>query len=142
MEAYIIWILIAIACLIVEITTGTLYVLCFSIGAAFTIPFALLGLNWYVQVIVFAIISTLSIFFLRPIALKYMHNKERKSNADALIGRTGKVVETIKSNDYGRVAIDGDVWKAKTSDGKEIEIGQTVKVVDRESIIITVVNIN
>ena len=72
--------------------------------------------------------------------LKFLHKNEvnRASNADALIGRIGKVSEGIKENGYGRVALDGDDWKAVSSDGKEITKGENVKIVGRESIIITV----
>jgi membrane protein implicated in regulation of membrane protease activity len=61
------------------------------------------------------------------------------SNADALIGREGRVRETIEADGFGRVAIDGDVWKAKSQTGEAISAGTAVKVVNRESTIITVV---
>ena len=82
----------------------------------------------------------LSLFFVRPAALRYLHKNDdqRVSNADAIIGREGRVVETIEADGFGRVAIDGDVWKAVTEDGSPIEKGQKVTVVSRESIIITV----
>ncbi len=45
----------------------------------------------------------------RPIALKYLHQgtDKRLSNVDALIGREGKVTDTIEAGGYGRVKIDG-----------------------------------
>ena len=48
------------------------------------------------------------------------------------------MVETIETGGFGRVAIDGDVWKAVSEDGTAIEKGQKVTVVSRDSIIITV----
>jgi membrane protein implicated in regulation of membrane protease activity len=60
------------------------------------------------------------------------------SNADALIGRKGRVVEAIEAGGFGRVQIDGDVWKAVTKDDEAVPAGTNVRVVDRESIIITV----
>ena len=90
--------------------------------------------------IVLAICSLLSIYFIRPVALRYLHRNDenRVSNADALMGRIGHVSQTIEAGDYGRVAIDGDDWKAVAANGERIEKGEKVKVVGRESIIITV----
>ena len=82
----------------------------------------------------------LSIFFVRPKLAKLLHGKrrERLSNADALMGRIGRVSEAIEQGGYGRVAIDGDDWKAVSADGSYMPLGQNVRVVGRESIIITV----
>ena len=46
--------------------------------------------------------------------------------------------EAIEQGGYGRVAIDGDDWKAVSADGQYVPMGQNVRVVGRESIIITV----
>ena len=62
------------------------------------------------------------------------------SNADALIDRQGRVVETVKADGFGRVQIDGDIWKAVTNEPADIPEGRNVRVVGRESTIITVVS--
>ena len=46
--------------------------------------------------------------------------------------------EPIEADGYGRVAIDGDVWKARSVSGAAILEGEKVKVVARESTIIVV----
>ena len=101
---------------------------------------AALGLGFYGQLAVFAVVSVLSIFFIRPRLVKALHGKrrERLSNADALTGRIGRVSEAIERGGYGRVAIDGDDWKAVSADGSYVPLGQNVRVVGRESIILTV----
>ena len=56
-----------------------------------------------------------------------------------LIGRKGIVSERIDATQHtGRVAIDGDDWKAVSDDGSVIEKGTTVEIVKLESIIVTV----
>ena len=136
-----VWAVVAIVGLILELTSGDFFIFCFVIGAcgaAVVSPF--LGIYW--QLAVFAVVTAFSIFQVRPFALRYLHRGEehRVSNADALLGRKGRVVETVKAQGYGRVAIDGDVWKAVTSEDADIPEGATVKVVDRKSTIITVVS--
>ena len=72
--------------------------------------------------------------------MKKLHkpHRERLSNAEAMIGQTGRVSEPIEAGGYGRVAIDGDDWKAKSVDGSAIAKDTRVRVVKMESIIITV----
>ena len=134
------WSLVVIVCLILELTSGDFFILCFSIGALVTAVFSAFGIGFYGQLIVFVLASLLSLLFVRPRLAKAIHGKrrERLSNADALMGRIGRVSEAIERGGYGRVAIDGDDWKAVSADGEYIPLGQNVRVVGRESIIITV----
>ena len=134
-----IWAVIAIVCLILELSSGDFFIICFSIGAVFAIISAVLGLSIYWQIFIFAIFSLLSVLFVRPVALRWLHKNDpnRASNADALLGRTGKVTESIPADGNGYVQIDGDLWKAVTK-GADISAGTTVRVIGRESTIITV----
>ena len=74
---------------------------------------------------------------LRPAAIKYLHQSKDKrvSNVEALIGREGKVTDTIEAGGYGRVRIDGDSWKAQSVDGSEITQGDRVRILRLDSII-------
>jgi membrane protein implicated in regulation of membrane protease activity len=97
-----------------------------------------------VQLLTFAVFTLISLFWVRPFAQRYLHKGEdnRVSNADALLGRQGRVVETIKADGFGRVQIDGDIWKAVTNESADIPEGANVHVVGRESTIITVETFN
>jgi len=133
------WAIAAVLCLIAELLTGGFFILCFAIGAAVAAVLSLIfGFN--VQLAVFAAISVLCIFFVRPFALRYLHRNDdhRVSNADAILGKVGMVSQVIESEAYGRVAIDGDDWKAQAENGEEIERGARVVVIGRDSLIITV----
>ena len=133
-----IWAIVAVVCLILELSSGDFFIICFSIGAVFAVIGAAAGLNIYWQVALFAVFSLLSIFFVRPAALRWLHKNEpnKPSNADALVGRLGRVTEEIKAGQSGYVQIDGDMWKAVSS--TDIAAGTTVRVIGRESTIITV----
>ena len=138
-----VWAVIAVVCLILELTAGDFFIICFSIGAFFGAITAACGLGIYAQLIVFAVFSLICLFWVRPFAKRYLHKGEdrRMSNAEALLGRHGRVVETIKADSYGRVQIDGDIWKAVTNGVADIPEGTNVVVVSRESTIITVESI-
>ena len=138
------WTAIAVVCLILELTAGDFFIICFSIGAVFAGITAAIGGNIYWQLVVFAVFTLVSLFWVRPFAQRYLHKGEdpRVSNADALLGRQGRVVETVKADSFGRVQIDGDFWKAVTNETADIPVGTNVRVVNRESTIITVDTIN
>ena len=133
------WAVVAVLGLILELSSGDFFIICFSIGAVGAAAVSPLA-NVYVQVAVFVVLTAVSIFTVRPFALKYLHRGEdaRKSNADALLGRTGRVTEEIPAGGFGRVAIDGDSWKARTEGPDALPAGTQVEVVSRESTIITV----
>ena len=103
------WIIIAVICLIMELTTGGFFLLCFSIGAIITLLISFL-LPFPFQVLLYGICSVYVFFLVRPALLKLekrktegIDNPGRISNADALIGAVGIVCETIPYNGYGRI---------------------------------------
>ncbi|WP_028903591.1 NfeD family protein [Prevotella sp. P6B4] len=134
------WAVVALICLILELTAGDFFIICFAIGAIPAAVVAALGAGTYYQIVVFAVVTLVSLFYVRPFAKRYLHKGEDKriSNADALLGRQGRVVEAIQAGGFGRVQIDGDIWKAVTKGAADIPEGTNVVVVDRASTIITV----
>ena len=135
-----IWAIVAVVCLILELSSGDFFVICFSIGSVFALIAAVSGVDIYWQIAIFALFSLLAIFTVRPVALHYLHKNEpnKPSNADALLGRTGRVTEYIPADATGYVQIDGDLWRAVSNTKTPIEKGTSVRVVGRESTIITV----
>ena len=71
-----IWAIVAIVCLILELSSGDFFIICFSIGSVFAVIGAALGLNVYWQLFIFSLFSVLSIFFVRPVALRWLHKNE------------------------------------------------------------------
>ena len=141
MQVYQIWLIAAIALIIFEICSATFGAICFAIGAGFAALAAGLGLNVTWQIVIFAVVSLLTFIFLRPVVMKFLDKKSKnvKTNAEALVGRKGVVSERIDASQHtGRVAIDGDDWKAVSEDGSVIEKGTEVEILKLESIILTV----
>ena len=142
MEYYQIWLIAAIVLVIIELLTAGFGVICFAVGALFSALAAFLGVDSLVwQLLIFAVASVLCFIFLRPVVLRLLDKKSKdvKTNADALIGKTAIVSETIDSSaNQGRVAVDGDDWKAVSADGSVINKGEKVEIISRDSIILTV----
>lgn len=139
-NVWLIWVIVSILCLILELSSGDFFILCFAIGAAAGAIIAGCGLSVTWQVVIFAVVSALCLLLVRPALIKKVHkpHRERLSNAEAMIGQRGRVSEKIEAGGYGRVAIDGDDWKARSADGSAIDEGVTVRVVKMDSIILTV----
>lgn len=135
------WVIVALFCFILEIFTSGFAVACFSIGAlaAAIVSACHCSLIW--QIVSFAVFSFVAFVFIRPLILKafFKPSVDNRTNASALIGKRGKVSSDIDpAVGYGRVAIDGDDWKAESIDGSFIPKGTIVEVVSIDSIIITV----
>mgnify|MGYP001522639751 CR=1 FL=1 len=55
------WTVIMFICLILELSSGDFYVTCFAIGALISIPVAVMDAPFWLQVVVWAVCSVLSI---------------------------------------------------------------------------------
>lgn len=136
------WAIISVVCLVLELSSGDFFIMCFAIGGVCAAVAAGCDAGFYWQLAIFVLAAVISIFTVRPVALKYFHRNDpnRVSNADAIIGRKAVVSQTIEAGGYGRVSIDGDDWKATSAQGNEIPRGTTVTILSRDSIILTVTN--
>jgi membrane protein implicated in regulation of membrane protease activity len=134
------WLAMTLLFLVMELFSGGFFIVCFSLGALVSMIAVLFGISFYGQLAIFAVFSVLSLLVIRPVAVKYFYRKseQKVSNADAIIGRVGEVSETIELNGFGRVKLDGDDWKAQSQDAMRIEKGTRVRILSRDSIIVTV----
>ena len=67
------WLLISLLCLLLELTNGDFFIVCFAVGGLFASISSVFTDSLTIQIIVFAITTLLSIFFLRPVALRWFH---------------------------------------------------------------------
>lgn len=139
---WLLWLIVSFVCLIIELNSGDFYFVCFAAGALLSIIATFIGLPFWAQVLVWAIASVLCLVFVRPSLVRKLHGdkQQRLSNADALIGRKGKVIEAIPVGGSGYVKIDGDEWRSVSDADHDIPVGETVTVVERDSIVLKVVN--
>ena len=125
-----VWIIILVLTVIFEILTTDLTSMWFSLGA-----FVALLLNlfvqdnlWWLQIIIFAVVTTVSIIFFKPVLKKKLFNQKAKTNIDALINKTVIVVEPIALNSPGTIKTEGIEWTA-ISEGDSFEPGDLVEIV-------------
>ncbi|MBO7160476.1 MAG: NfeD family protein [Paludibacteraceae bacterium] len=142
MELYHYWLLFAAVLVIVEIVTTGFGIVCFAFGTLAGAALAYFGYSFNWQMMAFAAGSLLAFFIIRPLALKYITKKQQyvPMNAEALVGMQGVVTEEINPAQHtGRVAVNGDDWKAVIETDEVIPVGTNVTVIKQDSLVLTVV---
>lgn len=117
------WLGIAVVCALIEGLTLGLTTIWFSLSAVLMIFISLRHPPLYLQWLIFVLIALILLFFTRPIALKFLHTKREKTNADGLIGKKALVLHDITEWEKGQVKINGAVWTAASADGTDIPVG-------------------
>lgn len=141
MDAWHIWVIIALVFVIIEMFTTGFAVMCISFGCGFGAVVSAFGCDIKWQLVAFAIGTVLAFLTVRPIVYKFFYNKshEVKTNAEAVVGRRAIVTERIEGDLHpGRVKVDGDDWKAMSLETTPIEVGEAVEITAINSVIVTV----
>ena len=131
-EQYMVWIWLAIFVLavVVEAVTMDLVSIWFALGslAALCISF---GVPFWVEIIVFFVISTITLIFTRPLIKKLMDRQIRKTNSDDFIGKRVKVIKEIDKFDGGEIKLNGITYTAILPEDEDetINVDSIVEVV-------------
>ena len=131
MDAWTIWILLAVVLTVGEIFSLSLFLAPFAAGALLGAVVELAGAGSAVALIVFVSSSLLLLGFVRPIARRHMRTPAQlRTGTAALVGRTALVMETVNA-DGGAVKLEGEVWTARPYVPDEvIQSGCRVHVVE------------
>lgn len=127
--AWIGWLVLILAFLVIEMLTLDFTFLMLSIGGLAGLGSDLVGAPLWLQVIIAAVVAAVLVLFLRPPLLRRLRRGEdpTPSNVDALIDLGGRVVSTVNAHG-GQVRLtNGDVWTARTEVG-DLEPGTAVTV--------------
>ena len=132
----IIWLALMAVLLIIEIMTLGLTTIWFAAGALFAFLTELLGLNQGIQIGVFVVVSVVLLFFTRPWAVKYLNTRTVKTNTEALVGKSARVIADINNlKSEGQVVINGLEWTARSSNDTIVfRTGDVVTVVGIEGV--------
>lgn len=124
------WLIIFLVLLVIEIFTLGLTTIWFAIGAIAAFIASLFGAGLIVQIVLFIVISIITLLLTRPLAVKYLGKNTIKTNVEEIIGKTAVVTKTIiDSNSAGEVKLNGEIWMAKSENGERIEEDTAVEIV-------------
>jgi membrane protein implicated in regulation of membrane protease activity len=133
MDAWVIWLIVAVVFAVAEIVNLSFYLFPFAIGAAAAAIVGLAGGGLAIELITFAVLTGVSFTVVRPIARRHINMPPQlRTGTAALIGRTAIVTERIVNDEaVGQVRIDGEVWSARAyDDDKVLEPGTRVHVME------------
>jgi len=133
MDAWVIWLIVAVVFGVGEIFTLGFFLAPFAGGALVAAIVSGAGAGDIVSWIAFLVVSLTLLAALRPVAIRHLRQAPRlRTGTAALVGRTGVVMERISNDEgVGCVRIDGEVWTARAFDEDEvIEAGKRVQVLE------------
>lgn len=127
---WIVWLSVFVIGLIIETGTTELVSVFFSFGALIAMIISFIpGVEWWVQLIIFVVLSGASLAALRPIVKKYLNKEKRETNVDEYIGKKANVID-VNNDGYPEVKLNGLIWRIEAVDEEEkIEVGEKVEIV-------------
>lgn len=133
--AWVLWLAIILVFLSVEMFTLDFTFLMIGVGSVSGLLSSLVGLPWFVQVLVAAAVSALLIFTLRPPLLKKLRRSAdpTQSNVAALIGLGGTVVAKLSADGGQAKFSNGETWTSKLSPDVQLQnlgVGTRVVIAD------------
>ena len=131
MEQYmwIVWLAVFVISILIEATTMELVSIFFCAGSLVALIVSFIpGVGWWVEVILFVVISGASLLGLRPLMNKILKKQKRDTNIDELIGKKGLMIKGCDELNHGEIKVNGVIWTA-ISENDEIAIEANSKVV-------------
>ncbi|THA51362.1 NfeD family protein [Streptomyces sp. A1136] len=130
MDPWLIWLIAAAVLAVAEVFSLTAALGLLAGAAALTAACAALGLAVPLQFVVFTLVATLSLWFVRPLAVRHLQPPGERFGVEALVGRAAYVVSEVSAQG-GRVRIGGEEWTARAYDETlVIAPGTTVDVME------------
>jgi len=125
------WILLGIILFVIEICTINLVSIWFAFGALVTGILSIFVKDITIQIIVFILVSAISLIFTKPLAKKIKKDIE-PTNLDRVIGKIGIVTEEINKLEPGEVKVDGKKWSAIST--KKIKKDSKVEILSIDGV--------
>lgn len=129
------WLIAAIAFALIEMFTAQLVSVWFIAGALASLIASMLGAGTTLQWILFIAVSAVTLIATRPLVKKITSAAPEKTNADANIGKSAIVTDTIDNlAGTGSVKLGGISWTARSINDSVIPEGSTVTVENIEGV--------
>ena len=131
MDAWVIWLIVAVAFGVGEIATLSFFLAPFAAGALVAAVVSGAGGGDVISWIAFLVVSLIVLAALRPVARRHMRQAPSlRTGTAALVGHTATVIERVAS-DAGCVRLEGEIWTARPYDEDQVfEPGTRVQVLE------------
>ena len=128
---WIVWLVLLVLMILVEAMGPALVSIWFAVGALAALIVSFIpGVAWWIEVIIFVVVSTITLLAVRPLSKRYFKRNVVKSNVDSLVGKRGILLKEVSPFDSGLCKINDVLWTAISGNEKEtIQEGSVVEVV-------------
>lgn len=128
---WIVWLSLMVIMVFIEALGPALVSIWFAIGALAALIVSFIPkVPFWVEIIVFVVVSAVALLTIRPISKKFLKRNTINSNVDSLVGKRGPLQEEISPFSAGSCKINDVSWTAVSSNDKEtIAKGAIVEVV-------------
>lgn len=124
----IIWFALLVVFAVLEIATMNLTSVWFVAGSLAALLCAIFGGEFIWQILLFVVVSGVTLAIVRPLAKKYLTVAPKATNADRVFSMVGVVTEEINNTlATGAVSVGGKVWTARSLTGEIIKEGTYVR---------------
>lgn len=124
----VLWLGLFVVFLIMEGATAGLVTIWFAAGALAALIVQLLGGAVWLQILLFCLVSAVTILLVRPMAKKLLRRDRQATNADRVLDMVGVVQEQIDNlAGTGLVKVGGKVWTARSLTGEPVCQGTLVQ---------------
>ena len=133
-----VFVIVGLAFVILEMIIPSMFFLNFAFAGFLTAIAAIYINSWVSLTLIFAVLSILSVVFLRPILIKSKKTEGADTGMEGkYIGKIVKVTEPV-SKSSGAITIYDERWEARCKDDDTINEGEEVRIVKYESLVLTV----
>lgn len=130
MPSWLIWFSAAAGLAAAELLSLDLVLIMLAGGAAAAGVAAAFNTPLIVEAIVFALVSALLLFIVRPIARRHLKVSHTRTGIESLTGAPALVIEAVDGKS-GQVKIGGEVWSARAYDTTQaFKPGEQVHVME------------
>lgn len=122
------WLVVMAFLIAIELATMGLTTIWFACGALAAAVAAAFDVVFWVQVVLFILVSFAVLLAVRPVAVKYFNKDRTLTNIESMIGRQAVVISEIDNlQSVGQVNVGGMEWSARSvSDDIDIPVGRIV----------------
>lgn len=130
-----VWLVALVILVAGEAITVGLTFIWFAVGALGALLVSALGGPIWLQVVVFLVLTAVTLVLVRPIAAKLLTPGVSPTNADRILGQIALVTQDIDNiAQTGEVKIAGLVWTARSESGEVIPAQSRVRVLRIEGV--------
>jgi membrane protein implicated in regulation of membrane protease activity len=128
----VIWLIAGVLLAVAELFTLDFVLIMISAGAFAAAAAGLAGVPVPIQGLVFAVVSALGLFAVRPAIKRRLHRNAEPAvmGVEAIEGSQATVIEQVAEG-RGMVKIGGELWQARPYDSTQVlEVGSSVQVIE------------